>query len=156
ERVGQFLQGAFESTGRLPQSINEEYKLGSGLKLESTGRIKDSQPEEVGLDPRKLERIDSIAMDGIRQGAYPGCQIAVVVDDKLVYHKAFGHHTYEDKQEVKLSDLYDIASITKIAASTTALMQLDSKDQFTLHTNLENYLPELTKGTSYASVRLKD
>lgn len=156
ERVGQFLQGAFESKGKLPQSINEEYKLGMGLELNATGRIKDSQPEEVGLDPRKLDRIDSIAMDGIRQGAYPGCQIAVVVDDKLVYHKAFGHHTYEDKQEVKLSDLYDIASITKIAASTTALMHLDSKDQFTLHTTLENYLPELTKGTSYASVRLKD
>ncbi len=156
ERMGQFLLGTISGEGKLPETVNESYKFGYGLSVPSTGRLKDSQPEEIGVNPKKLAEIDSIVADAIAKGAFPGCQIAVAVDGKLIYHKAFGNHTYETDHPTKLTDLYDIASVTKIAASTTALMSLESNDQFTLNANLENYLPDLTKGTSYASVRLKD
>lgn len=156
ERMGQFLLGGIESSGKLPVTVNEDHKFGAGLKVAYTGRLKDSQPEEVGIDPAKLSEIDTIVWKAIKDHVFPGCQIAVAKDGKLFYHKAFGKHTYEGDQETKLTDLYDIASITKVAASTTALMTLESKDLFTLDATLENYLPELTRGTSYASVRLKD
>jgi len=156
DRVGQFLVGALPSEAELTITINQKFPISSGVRIEATGRLKDSQPEEVGIDPSKLTKIDEIVHNAIKEGAFPGCQIAVAVKGKLIYHKAFGNHIYTNGKITALSDLYDIASVTKIAASTTALMKLQSQDKFTLNTTLENYLPDLTNNTNYASVRLKD
>lgn len=156
ERAAEVLFGTIEVKGKLPITVNELYKRGDGLQLAATGRLKRSQPEELGLAASDFSQIDSIVMKGIRAGAFPGCQILVAYDGKIIYEKGFGYHTYDQSTKVETDDIYDIASITKIAASTTALMRLQSEDKFDLNLNLENYLPELTKGTSYAGVQLKE
>jgi CubicO group peptidase (beta-lactamase class C family) len=115
-----------------------------------------SQPEELGIDPNRLSEIDSIVNRSIADGVFPGCQVVVAVEGKIIYKKSFGYHTYDEKREVKDTDIYDIASITKVAASTLSLMKLDSEGKFDLSLRLENYLPDLTAGTSYSSIRLKD
>lgn len=154
-RVGQLLMGSIPAGGRLPFLISPDFPRGHGLSLPSIGRLKDSQPEELGINPESLAGIDSIAERGIKEKAFPGCQILVAIEGKVIYRKSFGHHTYEGDRAVQNTDLYDIASVTKIAGSTLALMKLESERKFDLNATLESYLPELTKNTSYASVQIR-
>jgi len=155
DRVGQFIMGTYASQGTLPISISPEYKRGHGLIVESGGRLKESQPEELGISRVKLGEIDSIALRGIQAGAFPGCQIVVAVEGKVIYRKSFGNHTYDKNRAVKNDDIYDIASITKIAASTLSLMHYNSKEELNLTNKLNEFLPELTEGTPYASMQLR-
>jgi CubicO group peptidase (beta-lactamase class C family) len=70
------------------------------------------------------QRIDSIVENGIRNGAFPGAQVFLKKGDKIFVDKAYGFHTYDSITEVSSSDLYDLASITKVVGSTLALMKL--------------------------------
>ena len=63
-------------------------------------------------------------MKGIGEFAMPGCQVLVAKAGNVIYHKAFGYHTYTKKRPVKLTDLYDIASVTKVAGTTVAAMKM--------------------------------
>lgn len=156
ERVGQFIAGTYASSGALPITVGEAFKRGAGEAVQWSGRLKESQPEALGIDPIKLAQIDSIVSKSIAGGVFPGCQIVVAVKGQVIYRKSFGHHTYGNNKAVKNDDLYDIASVTKIAASTLSLMKLQSEEKFTLDSRLENYLPDLTANSVYASVKLKD
>lgn len=155
-RMGQFLMGTFASQGKLPITMNQTYKRGSGTVVSWSGRLKDSQPEELGISRVKLMEIDRIAQKGIDAGAYPGCQIVVAVEGMIIWRKSYGHHTYDKSHPVSNTDLYDIASITKIAASTSSLMLLNSEDKFDLNKHIGDYLPELTEGSAYANILLRD
>ena len=83
-------------------------------------------------------RIDSIALNGISEHAYPGCQVLVAKSGKVIYNKSFGHHTYEKKRAVINSDIYDLASITKISASVLSIMRLQDEGKFNLDLNLHS------------------
>lgn len=155
DRAGQFIMGTYGSKGKLPVTVNSTYKRGTGLKIKSGGRLKESQPEELGVSPSKLAEIDSIVAKSIRAGAFPGCQIVVAVKGNVIYRKSFGYHTYDEDQKVVNTDIYDIASITKIAASTLSLMHMESNNEFNLDSKLSDYLPELTEGTAYGNIHLK-
>lgn len=156
DRMGQFLMGTFASTGKLPVTVDSRFKVGYGVEVAWGGRLKASQPEELGIDPEMLKEIDEIAMKGIAQGAYPGCQIVVAIEGKLIYQKSFGHHTYGKKQAVKDTDVYDIASITKIASSTLSVMKLNSEGTFNLSATLGEYIPEVTKESPFGNIVLRD
>lgn len=156
DRMGQFLMGTFESTGTLPMTMNPTYKGGFGLNVAWSGRLKESQPEELGISRVKLLEIDRIVQNGISEGAFPGCQVVVAVEGKVIWRKSYGYHTYAKEREVQNTDLYDLASITKIAGSTSSLMVLDSEGKFDLTAKLKDYLPELTDSTAYANLALKE
>ncbi len=156
DRAGQLLMGTFGSEGTLPISICSSLKRGNGLRVVSGGRLKMSQPEAFGIDPIKLSEIDSIVNRSIKAKAFPGCQVVVALKGSVIYKKSFGFHTYEGKIPVKDDDVYDIASVTKIAASTLSLMRLNTLDKFSLKDKLGDYLPELTAGTRYASTGLRN
>ena len=141
----QILFGASTSNGKLPVTVPGKYALGTGIQLERTGRLKFTFPQAHGIDPKKLNEIDEIALNGIKQGAYPGCQIVVALHGDIIYRKAFGTHTYDRKDSVRSTDLYDIASISKIAGSTTGIMRLQTQGKFNLDKKLGDYLSELTK-----------
>ena len=155
-RMGQFLMGTFESSGKLPITLNQEFKDGRGLKVKWAGRLKDSQPEELGIDPLKLAEIDTIVEHSIKEKAFPGCQIVVAVEGKIIYRKSFGYHTYDKKRTVVNDDIYDIASVTKIAASTLSVMRLNSQDKFDLDKCLQDYLPNLMGGSKLGHIKMKD
>ncbi len=155
ERVGQFLMGTFGSRGKLPVYLNEEFKRGFGLKIESGGRLKESQPEEFGIDPDKMSEIDSIVVRGIKNGAFPGCQIVVAVKGSVIYRKSFGNQTYDSILPIKNSDVYDIASITKIASSTLSLMHYQTRNEFNLDMRLGDVIPEITQNTPYNSLQFR-
>lgn len=155
--VAQQLFGAIEAKGKLKSNSGQKFKIGDGIQFKMNGRLKFTQPEEVGIQSADLAKIDEIASNGMNVKAYPGCQIVVAIEDKIIYRKSFGTATYSDKEaKVKNDDLYDIASVTKIAASTLMALHLHSKQQFDLNKNLGDYLPELTAKTPYHSVLIKD
>jgi beta-N-acetylhexosaminidase len=156
ERMSQFIFGAIGAAGKLPFTISNSFERGSGMVVEGGGRLKYSQAEELGIDPEKLGEIDLIVKKSIAVGAFPGCQIAVAVEGKLIYQKSFGTLRYEDTVAVQNSDLYDIASITKIAGSTLGLMKLQSEGKFSLERQLKDYIPEVTGIGSFGGIELKD
>lgn len=155
DRVAQMVFGAIPMQGKLPFSINLNLMKGEGIATAWNGRLKFSQPEELGINPAKLLEIDSIVNEGIKQKAFPGCQIVAAAEGKIFFRKSYGTHRYDDHAVVN-EDLYDIASITKIAASTLSVMTLQSKDDFSLNAQLKDYIPEVTGDGKYADLYLKE
>ena len=156
DRMGQLIMGTYESTGHLPFTVNTDFPRGKGVNIKSAGRLKDSQPEELGISRDKLNEIDKIVERSIAAGVFPGCQIVVAIEGKIIYRKSFGNHTYDFEKPVKNTDIYDIASITKIAASTLSMMRLESQGKVNLDNQLQDYIPELVEGTRYGTMRIKN
>ena len=154
EVMAQVIFGAVKVNGRLPVSVSDDYPVGFGLDLEEVIRFKYTIPEEVGIASIDLKRIDSIALNGIDKKAYPGCQILVAKDGKVIYNKCFGFHTYSVETPVRLTDLYDIASVTKLAATTLSVMMLDNQKKINTDDYLSKYIT-LPNNTSLYETDLK-
>ena len=161
ERAAQLVFGGFASTGKLPVTINKQLKEGFGIATPQASRLKYTSPEELGIHRDKLKEIDSIAEFGIVNGAYPGCQVLFAKDGKVFYEKAYGYYTYDSVQEVTTKTIYDIASITKIAASTLSLMRLEDQKKLSRDSTLGAYLSifkqdSLSYDSLYAQTSIKD
>jgi beta-N-acetylhexosaminidase len=105
--------------------------------------LKYGLPIEVGINADSLNIVDSIVEFSIKDKATPGCQVLCAKSNVVFYHKAFGYHTYDSIQEVQIDDIYDIASITKIAATTLALMKLYDKHEFDAEVRLSDIICDL-------------
>lgn len=140
EAAAQVIFGALPAKGKLPVSVSPYFPVYSGEQTTGNLRIRFGSPDMTGLNPDAFERIDSIVEDAIKQGAFPGCQIAIIKDGTMIYQKSFGHHTYEKKKLVSNSDIYDLASLTKIMATTLALMHLYDENKINLNKQLDSYL----------------
>lgn len=146
EMAVQALFGAIEVNGSLKHDINRHYVRGSGLYLRKT-RLQFALPEEVGLDRATLDRIPAIIDSAIAERAMPGCQLLIAKNGHIVYDQAFGYHTYDQQQAVHTDDLYDLASITKAAATTLAVMRLYEQQALTLDAPVATYLPEFSSNS---------
>jgi beta-N-acetylhexosaminidase len=153
--VANYLAGAGGGGGQLPVSISEKYPAGCGLKPFSPVRLGFTTPESIGIDPSYLQRIDSIAMAGIKAQAYPGCRVLVAKDGQIFYDKGFGNQTYEAKIPVDQNTVYDIASITKIVSSTAALMKLQDEGLVNVDYNLCDYL-DICDTSEYYNLNLRE
>ncbi len=153
--AAQAIFGGIQTTGKLPVTARPLFDAGQGIISPEPVRIRFGHPEEAGIPSSLLSRIDSLAQKGIRTGAYPGCQIAVIKDGIMVYNKAFGYHTYDSIQRVSVSDLYDVASVTKVAATTAAVMRLVDQGRMDLDKTLGDYLPWL-KESDKAPISIRD
>jgi CubicO group peptidase (beta-lactamase class C family) len=129
----------------------------SAAGIQANGRLGIALPEEIGLDSKDLQQLDVIAQKGITAGAYPGCQVLVAVEDKIIWHKAYGKQGYEtDAAAINLQSMYDIASVTKIAASTLLAMEQHSKGKFDLDRSIGSYIPELTGQTPFGALKIRE
>jgi len=153
--VPQVLFGARPAKGKLPVTASAQYKAGTGLETPTLNRLKYGTPESVGMDAKVLQQIDNIALEAIAYAATPGAQVLVVKDGTVVFNKAYGHHTYKEERPVTQSTVYDVASITKVAATLQAIMFLKDQDRLKLDEKVSAYLPEL-KGTNKADMMLRD
>jgi beta-N-acetylhexosaminidase len=154
EAAAQIIFGGFGATGKIPVSAGE-FKAGTGYQTKAI-RFSYLEPSDVGLNHETLRGIDSLAENAIKEGATPGCQILIVRDNSIVWNKAYGHHTYANKTPVTTSDIYDLASLTKVVATLPAIMQLVDAGQVSLDGTLGMYLPELVTGTTYARITLRE
>jgi beta-glucosidase-like glycosyl hydrolase/CubicO group peptidase (beta-lactamase class C family) len=134
--------------GTLPVSVCQ-YKFGEGLVY---GGIKPGKPP---IKKSAFAAIDSIANDAIAQRAFPGCVVMAVHDGSIVYHKAFGNYDYESAQPVQLESIFDLASVTKISATTVSIMKLYEEGKIDLKKRLGHYLP-IVRGTDKASLQIDD
>ena len=147
--------GAITVNGKLPVSTNL-FKLETGFELKQKTRIQYINPEQIGIYNHKLQEVDSIAKQGIKELAYPGCQIIALKDGKVFYQKNFGKQTYEaNSEKVNDNTIYDLASLTKILSSSLALMKLNEQKQFDYNNNLSFYFPEV-KSSNKADLNYKD
>ena len=147
--AGELIFGGITPQGKLPVSCGPDFPAGMGLSYDKTTRLHFALPAELGIPAKKIKAIDLIAQKGIRLKAYPGCQVLAIKNGTVFYNKSFGHHTYQKKRKVKSSDLYDIASITKIAATTYTLMYLSEHTDFSIDKTLGDYIPDLVNNTPY-------
>src|SRR5699024_10031196 len=95
-------------------------------------RLSYSLPEEVGINSSRLENIEHIALEGVRQRAYPGCQILVAKDGVIIYEREFGNLNYGNSADVTSETIYDLASITKASAALPAIMKLYDEKKIAL------------------------
>ena len=145
EISAQMIFGALETKGKLPVSIKNVFNEGDGLVTNSLNRLGYSIPEDVGLDSGKLKKIDSLAALVLKDTMAPGMQVLVARHGKVIYNKSFGYHTYENKIPVVKSDLYDVASMTKILSTLPLLMELEEHKELILDSKLGSLVPELEK-----------
>lgn len=148
--------GGTGARGRLPVSIGSKFKLGEGVDTRGGIRFQYTWPEAVGMRSEILNRgVDSLVQQALDVRAIPGCVVLVARDRKVVFHKAYGFHDYADTIRVKTTDLYDLASVTKISTGLAALMKLYDEKRFNLDATLPDYL-KVFKGSNKADVPMKD
>jgi beta-N-acetylhexosaminidase len=155
EAVAQVIFGGQAARGKLPVSVKPHFPLYTGISTPDNFRLGFGLPEDVGIYSHLLQGIDSIVEAGIKMKAFPGCQIVIAKDGQVFYNKSFGHHTYEKQAQVLLSDIYDVASVTKISATTAAIMRMVDYHHINLDQKLDYYLPWL-QNTNKAHITIRE
>ncbi len=151
--------GRLEPKGKLPVTVCSNFRFGMGITslkpVERPEQLEATTPESVGMNSKVLDRIDSLAYDMIDKGAAPGCQVLAMKDGKMVYRKSFGFYDYSRKEPVTDSSVYDLASVTKICATTISVMRLYDEGKLSLDSTLGTYLPWV-RGSDKAKLRIRD
>lgn len=157
DMAAQLLFGGIGASGTLPITASSYFAQGNGLRTTTVARLRYDVPEVIGISSGTLGGIDAIAREGIKAQAFPGCQVLVAVDGEVVHNKAYGHSTYAGTRAVQADDIYDLASITKVAATTLAMMKLVDEGHIDLNKTVGDYLPELaTRSPAHATMALRD
>jgi len=151
----ELLFGAIEAQGKLPVSINEDFKDGFGLTTDKLNRLGFTAPENVGMSPKVLSKIDAIAQKAIDSKMTPGAQILVARRGKVIFQKSYGYHTYDNATKVQNSDIYDVASVTKMVSTLPNVMQQYDQGKVNLDSKLGDMLPYF-KGTNKEDIPFKD
>lgn len=112
-------------------------------------------PESVGLNSQKLAEIETMANNAIAAHAFPGCQVLVARNGKVVYYKTYGFLNYDSLEPVTPNTLYDLASMTKVSATLMAVMHLYEQKKFSLNATLGSYLPWVANSDK-AALRMDD
>lgn len=150
--AAQAIFGGIGISGKLPVSSGT-FKAGMGIDTEKV-RLAYSLPEEIGLNTLSFENIENIAFEGIRQRAFPGCQILVAKDGVVIYQREFGDFDYSSSPEVTSETVYDLASITKASATLPAVMKLYDEKRIGLQDRIDKFVDE-TKGTNKGNIRIR-
>jgi CubicO group peptidase (beta-lactamase class C family) len=139
--VAQSIFGGVAVSAKLAQNVSPKFRLGDGFSTVQT-RLKYTVPEDVGINSTYLKPIDDIVEEAISERATPGAVVMVLKDGKVIFNKAYGNHTYDYTRPDRITDIFDIASITKISATTMAVMRLMEQGKLKLDTNIGAYVPK--------------
>jgi beta-N-acetylhexosaminidase len=146
EAAADYLKGSIPARGKLPVTVGN-YTYGTGLVV--------SNRVPVGSTVAWLP-IDSIVRDAMGKKAFPGAEIIAIQNGEIKYHKAFGHFEFDPKSlPVTLNSVYDLASVTKVSATTVAVMKLYEQGKLDLDKTLGDYLP-IARGTDKEGLLIRD
>ncbi|HUI30281.1 MAG TPA: glycoside hydrolase family 3 N-terminal domain-containing protein, partial [Candidatus Acidoferrales bacterium] len=150
----QALFGEINISGKLPVTIPDVAKYGAGIDLPQTS-LRFAAPQEARFDPYKLSQLDSIVNFWISDTAFPCAQLLVAKDGKIVFDKAFGTYDYSPlSRTIDLNTMFDMASLTKICATTFAAMKLYGEGKLNIDTTVVSYLPKFGRnGKEKVTVR---
>jgi len=148
------LEGKILAKGTLSVTVCPNYKYGSGIQPKRIMPL--ATPDQEGLNGLQMEHnIDSIALEGIAGKAYPGCVVLIARHGKIVFEKAYGTYNYDTPEPVNLNSIYDMASVTKICATTLSVMKLHSEGKLDLNKTLGNYVP-WTRKSDKKNLQIED
>ena len=145
------LLGKNKISGKLPVSIPGVAKFGDGLVVEKQEiqiqkngnlpgpKIIQVMPGEIGISNKKLNQL---LEESVKNKAWPGGVLLAAKDGKIFAKEAFGFHTYDKKRETRTSDIFDLASITKVISTTSAIMKLVENEKLNLDDPVVKYLPD--------------
>lgn len=105
-------------------------------------------PASVGMSAERLGAIDRVVSRGLRAGGYPGAVVVVGRKGASVWQKGFGHLDWSQSSPdvVPQTTIYDLASLTKVVATTTAMMILFDEGKIALDDPVAKYIPEFSGG----------
>ncbi|MBC7868018.1 MAG: serine hydrolase, partial [Gloeobacteraceae cyanobacterium ES-bin-316] len=150
EVAGDMLQGKLAYKGVLPVTVCKNLEFGKTMG----GTLKASTKNQWGLNMAGIDKVDSIATDAIAKKATPGCVVLVLKDGKVAFEKAYGNHTYEGKEPMTIESVFDMASVTKICATTLSVMKLYDEGKLDLKKKLGDYLP-FVRGTNKENLSIQ-
>ena len=146
------LQGKIAAKGKLPVTVCDQFKYGTGITFKAAYPAKI---EKGLLDAAKLNVIDAITNDAITKGATPGAVVLIAKDGRIVYHKAYGNYTYDKTETVNTESIFDMASVTKVCATTISVMRLYDEGKLDLKKKLGDYLPWV-KGSNKENLTIQN
>ena len=148
QAAADMLEGKFKPLGKLPVSVCQ-FKFGDGIVYGTPKPTKEETKE-------RLQIIDSIAMDGIAKKAFPGCVVLAAQNGEIIYDKAFGNYEYNTSSPAMTTEsIFDLASVTKVSATTVSIMKLYEEGKIKLDGKLKDYLP-WTKNTNKEDLKIED
>ncbi|AMR30457.1 beta-N-acetylglucosaminidase [Mucilaginibacter sp. PAMC 26640] len=142
--IAQALFGGVAITQKLNKTYSPKFASGTGFITVKT-RLQYTVPEDAGIKADNLNGIDAIAKEAISNRATPGCVVLVIKDGKVIFNKAYGYHAYDNQIPDKISDIFDLASMTKISATTMESMQLYDQGKLALDSTIGTYIPMARK-----------
>ncbi|MCX6138461.1 MAG: serine hydrolase [Ignavibacteriales bacterium] len=127
--------------GKLPVTIPGFYNYGEGV--EYPGKVlRTADPEDAGFDAAKLASVDTIINGAVRNKAFPGAVLLVAKDGMIVKNAGYGKFTYDaDSTVVTPQTIFDMASCTKVIATTSAVMRLVDEKKISLSDPIVKYIP---------------
>ncbi|WP_342647078.1 serine hydrolase [Mucilaginibacter sp. CSA2-8R] len=152
--AAQAVFGGVAITHKLQKGVSSKYTLGSGFLTAKT-RLQYTVPEAAGIKADNLSAIDIIAREAVNDQATPGFVVLVAKDGKVIFNKAYGYHTYDKTQPDKITDIFDIASVTKISATTMEVMKLVEQNKLNLDSTVGSYVA-LARNTNKNNIKVRD
>ena len=141
EKAAQVIFGAIPAHGILPVTSAPELPVNTGIQLDSLLRLGYSFPERVGINASKLALVDTLVKDGIDSLMFPGAQVLVARNGKVIYNKAFGKPTYASKEPLTTEHIFDLASLTKILSTLPILMKMEEEGKLSLNQTFKDLIP---------------
>ncbi len=155
ELAAQLIFGAFDAKGKLAVTVDDRFRLNDGLEVSGNNTFSYTIPEEAGMSSALLRKVDTIAITGITEKAYPGCQVLIARNGNIIYHKCFGYLTYSNDEPVETNDVYDWASITKVTGPLPAIMRMVDEKKINIDDKLSKYWPAFT-GTNKENLIIRE
>ncbi len=145
------LMGVIPFKGTLPVSVCEKYTSGFGLHANQKNELNAFHTSKQSL----TIQIDSMVNDAINKKAMPGCAVLAIKNNDTLINKNYGYSSYNKKQAVDYTSLYDLASLTKVLSTSLCLMKLYDEGKLDLNKTLGDYL-QMVKGTNKENIIIKD
>lgn len=151
----QAIFGGVASKAKLDASYSARFKKGLGTSTEKI-RLGYSIPAEVSLSNHFASGIDAIVKAGIAAHSAPSAVILVAKDGKVIFNKAYGSHTYDGPNPTKADDIYDMASVTKVTATTPSIMRLYDRKMIGLDSLISKYVATTRNIPDKADIKIKE
>ncbi|MEY3375843.1 MAG: hypothetical protein RL463_147 [Bacteroidota bacterium] len=143
------MLGQQSPEGRLPVSVCPTMPAGTGYSISTS-------PSAINVkQDAALSKVDSIINDALAKKAAPGMVLMAFKNGKVVAQKTYGRTSYKNGTPAGIETVYDMASVTKICATTLSVMKLVDEEKININQPLGNYLPWV-KGSDKENLIIKD
>ena len=153
--AAQLIFGGIAATGQLDATYSPIFKKGMGSDTPKI-RLGYSVPEAVSLPSSFIAGIDALVSEGIKARSAPSAVILVAKDGKVIFNKAYGSHSYDGLRATEVDDIYDMASVTKVTATTPSIMRLYDRNIIGLDTLISKYVASTRNIPDKSDIKIRE